>query len=125
MVQIEQYNATDKRQLHSRERFWIEQLKSDLHTFIPALDDRRAFGLRYSRSEKGELKAQQYRKKHQQYIRTQRAGYRAHNSERPKEEQRENHNCECGEKYTRSSKARHLKTLKHKFWQSTYDFIHS
>ena len=29
MVQIEQYEATDKRELHRRERHWIEQLKTE------------------------------------------------------------------------------------------------
>ena len=35
MIQIEQYAAADKRSLHSRERFWIEQLQPSLNSEIP------------------------------------------------------------------------------------------
>ena len=35
MVQIEQYNATDKHSLHARERHWIEELKANLNGHIP------------------------------------------------------------------------------------------
>ena len=35
MIQIEQYNAADKRALHSRERYWIEQLQPSLNGAIP------------------------------------------------------------------------------------------
>ena len=36
MVQIEQYNATDKHSLHARERYWIEELKPSLNCCIPS-----------------------------------------------------------------------------------------
>jgi hypothetical protein len=35
MVQVEQYNATDKHSLHARERHWIEELKPSLNSCIP------------------------------------------------------------------------------------------
>ena len=35
MIQIEQYKATDKRDLESRERYYIETLKSKLNSYIP------------------------------------------------------------------------------------------
>ena len=34
-VEIEQYNAADKGHLHARERYWIEELKSELNKVIP------------------------------------------------------------------------------------------
>jgi hypothetical protein len=36
MVQVEQYKAVDKRDLHQRERFWIEELDSKLNINIPS-----------------------------------------------------------------------------------------
>ena len=35
MVEVERYEATDKGNLHSRERYWIETLKSNLNGVIP------------------------------------------------------------------------------------------
>ena len=35
MVEIEQFNATEKSDLHKRERHWIEELKSTLNCSIP------------------------------------------------------------------------------------------
>ncbi len=35
LIQIEKYNAIDKHDLHSRERFWIEELKATLNKQIP------------------------------------------------------------------------------------------
>ena len=34
-VEIEQYNATDKADLHKREKFWVDELKSELNCKIP------------------------------------------------------------------------------------------
>ena len=35
MIEIEKYDATDKRHLETRERYWIEELKSSLNNYIP------------------------------------------------------------------------------------------
>lgn len=35
MVEIEQYEATSKRNLHTRERYWLETLKATLNTNVP------------------------------------------------------------------------------------------
>ena len=40
MVQVEQYEAKDKHDLHARERYWIEQLKPKLNKYIPTRTQR-------------------------------------------------------------------------------------
>ena len=90
MIQIEQYKATDKRNLETRERYYIEQLGATLNKITPA--------------QTQEEIRQHQKEFHKQY------------RERPeyKEKKNKKFECECGSKYSSSHKTHHLRSKKHR-----------
>lgn len=105
MVQIEQYNATDKNSLHARERYWLEQLKPSLNCNIPSRTrkqwfvDNRDTRLAYTKQYNQQNKAArlEYRKQHYQKIKEMRT-------------------CVCDSEYDYgniSSRNQHFRSSKH------------
>lgn len=84
MIEIERYTAIDKRDLHKRERYWIENLGATLNKRVPSR----------TQKESGKL-------------------YYQDNREKIKEYQNAKIKCECGEMTTKSVIARHRKTMNH------------
>ena len=84
IVVIEEYNAQNKNDLHSRERYWMEQLKATLNKSIPTR----------TQQEYGE----QYREDHKEEIAL---------------KKNEKVNCPCGVQHTIGNTIRHLKSKKH------------
>ena len=76
MVEIEQYNAKDKRDLHTRERYWIETFGAILNSNIPSRTD-----TEYRADNKSEIAIQKakYYADNKAEIAIQTAKYRADN----------------------------------------------
>jgi len=93
MILIEKVNVNCKLELHQKERYYIEELKPSLNKQLP---------LRTKN---------EYDK-----------GYYNDNKEKITEYKNEKFTCECGGKFTKSNKNRHIKTKKHiKFLQTFQD----
>ena len=106
MVQIEPYNATDKRALHTRERYWIETLKPSLNKVIPTRT------------------IHEYHDDNKERIAGEKKQYRENNKDRKRAKQNTKVDCDCCSTYTYANKQRHIKSQKHKFYQQTYNFIY-
>ena len=135
MIQIEEYDAKDKRDLHKRERYWIETLISTLNCNIPTRskkeysDDNKDTQTQYRQDNKEKIKQyyQDNKERIQQYYQDnkgKKAQYYRDNKEKIKKQDKkkyqdnkerllEKFNCECGGKYIHQNKSTHLKTKKH------------
>ena len=74
MVELERYNATDKRDLHTRERYWIETLGAALNKIIPTRT-KQEYNKEYREENKEKMK--EYCEKNKVKISTQRKQRRA------------------------------------------------
>ena len=110
MIQIEQYAAADKRSLHSRERFWIEQLQPSLNSEIPTRT------------------AQEWRQDNREAIAAQKKQYREDNkvsiSAKGKQyyqAKKDIQTCVCGQEYNygkSSTRKNHYRSQKHQAFVS-------
>ena len=110
MIEIEKYNATDKRDLEKRERYFIETLKTSLNSRIPTRNNKE-----YREQNKQKIKEQQrqkYIKNKCKIIEYQKKRYEE-NIEEYKELRNKKFNCECGGKYTYANKQKHMTSKKH------------
>jgi hypothetical protein len=129
MVVIEEYSCENKNQAELRERYWIETLQSTLNKNIPTRTDKEYYK-QYYEQNKEEIRKQrkqyreeheeeiseyykQYREEHKEEISEYKKQYREEHKEEIREKANQNFDCECGGKYTHSTKSRHLKTKKH------------
>jgi hypothetical protein len=64
-----------------------------------------------------------YRADHADAIKEQTRQYRADNADTIKEQKNKKHNCQCGGKYTKQNRSRHLKSPKHQSYQTIIEFI--
>jgi len=106
MVQIEEYDCSNKRELGQYERFQIEQLKPSLNCYIPT----RTHKERYCDNKEilGE-RMKEYRKQNNERISERMKEYRKQN----KEKLSEKIVCECGSEVTKHYLSTHKKTKKH------------
>jgi hypothetical protein len=95
MVEIEKFDATDKRELLSRERYWIELLRPSMNKAIPGRTGAEWF------QDNAEKRKEQMKQ------------YRIDTDDRLKAK----HTCDCGKIYTHSHIARHLRTTKHREYE--------
>ena len=102
MVEIEKYNCNDKRELHKRERYYIDTLKASLNKMIPT----------HTRKEWLEKNKDILRKKDKEYYEKNK-DKREEWLEKNKDRLKEICHCDCGGKYTHPHKSRHFKTKKH------------
>ena len=139
MVEIERYCATDKKDLHSRERFWLEELGATLNKVIPTRSDaeQKAEYRAKNKDKINEYYAKYYAKnkdkiaeqhaKNKDKIAEQHAEWYAKNKDKiaekgaeyyakNKEKYAEKIQCECGSEVNKSSLPRHRKTKKHQKW---------
>ena len=152
MIEIEKYQATDKRNLETRERYFVETLCASLNTYIPTRsqqewrDENKVKLAKNSKTHYIE-NTQKYLDKSSSYyknnkdlvnarkkniyeknkysINLQSRNYYQDNKEKIKLREMEIVNCDCGADITKGNKHSHLKTLKHIFWKTIYDFIYS
>ena len=94
MILVEKYPCNDKMELTQRERFYIENNEC-INKHIP-----------------GRTKSEYYLD-HIDYFKNRNKKYREVNKEKILLQKKQKFNCNCGGKYTYSSKARHLKSKKH------------
>lgn len=117
MVPVEQYNATDKHDLHARERYWIETMKAGLNKQVPTRT-----GAEYREQNKDRINKN--KKEWYEETKETRKIYRDNNKDHKKQydviyrEQNKNKlgekfNCECGGVYIKRHKSTHMKTQKH------------
>ena len=120
-IEVEKFNATDKNHLHTRERYWIELLKSELNCNIP-MRTRKEW--RTENKERDDETTKKYCEENKEQIADKKKKYYEDNKERflesakkYREDNKEKINdkitCHCGEEMNKRSLTRHLKTQKH------------
>jgi hypothetical protein len=120
MIQIEQFNATDKRSLHARERHWIEELQPSLNGAIPnrtyqewCEDNKESIAARmrqYSRDNCEAIAAQKklYQKNNKEAL----AAYQ----KRYSRDTKDTRTCICGQEYNygkSSDRKQHYRSQSH------------
>lgn len=95
MIMVEEIKCNNKLEVEKKERYWIEELKSDLNKIIP------------TRTQK------EYRNDNKEQIKEKKKEYYEKNYEQNKEKLYEKFECECGGKYIYQNKSIHFKTKKH------------
>jgi len=138
---VENYPCNSKKELLEREKIYIKFMLDNFdHRVIcnKQIPARTALECREYRKEqkkeyrqKNKESIEKYRQDNKESISKQRKGYRQENKESIKkysqeyrqknrdtlnERKNEKFNCECGGQYTRSHKAKHLRTKKHQKW---------
>ena len=106
MVQIEQYEAQDKHNLHARERHWIEQLKPGLNQRIPTRT------------------VLEWREEHKDQKKKYDKQYREQNKDRIAAREKIEVECECGAVVGKMNILRHRRTKQHKFYEQIYNLIY-
>jgi hypothetical protein len=146
MIQIEEYDAKDKQDKSSRERFWVEEFGASLNGQIPGRTDiewRRdnsekikARDAKYYAENKEKIAARKakYRSENKEKIKAQEAKYYADNPEKIKARMAKYYaenkekiavqgakkiECECGSIMRKDGLPRHRKTKKHLRWVET------
>ena len=118
MIQVEEYEYTTKRDLLSRERHWIEELKSSLNKHVPIT----------TTTSKADYDKEYYEENKENKLEKIKIHYEE-NSETIKKYRRDNYKvkifCECGSSIRITNKSYHLKSKKHRQYQELYDFIYS
>jgi hypothetical protein len=110
MIELIKYPCNTKRELELKEREYLELLGGTLNKYIPARSSKE-----YYEENKEHIceTTKAYRQKNKETIlEKQRAHYEA-NKEEINEKRREKVNCDCGGRYSKSSKIQHLKSPKH------------
>jgi hypothetical protein len=122
MTEIEKYPCENERDATKRERFWIEELKSNLNSIIPNRSDieKKSNKNKYSKDyydlNKEELIFYQkkYRESNNDKIVERSKTYYDTKKNEILQKQGEKHICECGKEYTQNHFKRHLNTKFHK-----------
>jgi hypothetical protein len=137
MIQIEQYNAQDKRELLSKERYWIEQLKPALNKDIPGrtsqeyyqdnkeIINRKTQTYKQLNREKIRITRTKYKQLNQERICMKNKEYRDANKERIAFLSAQKIECNCGGVIRRDSLSKHKKSKHHLAWEQLSNFIHS
>ena len=129
MVQIEEYKAKDKHDLHARERHFIEELKPSLNKQIPT---RSIQEWRYDNKEKikhyrndNQEAMKQYYENNKEQIDQYRKQYRNDHKIAISAKHKIKIECDCGAVCSRGNISRHRSSKQHKFYEQTYNFIYS
>ena len=120
---VEPYPCNSKQELHTRERYWIENFDC-INKFVPTRTDKE-----YYQDNKNKIKEQrvinkkeidnkqaEYRAKNKEKINKRAKEFYSKNKERLKEQnvnRKEKIVCECGSEITQGSITRHRKSAKH------------
>jgi hypothetical protein len=129
MIQIEEVNVNNKRELETRERYWIETLKAVLNNNIPSrthLESKKIYkeNNREVIAEKQKIykennreviaeKCAKYYENNREAILEKTKIYYENNKEIILEKKKEKVKCDCGSDISQSSFTRHLKSKKH------------
>ena len=121
MIEIERYNATDKQDLHKRERYWIEELKASLNKYraYVTIDEKKEslkeYSKEYYQEHKEQIKGfrQVYIQNNKEQIKGYQQVYRQNNKEQIAKHRSEKITCICGSMFTKYKKKRHERSIKH------------
>lgn len=115
MVEVEKYKATDKHDLHKRERYWMETSKSSLNKRIPSHIKKEYQKIyRINNKEKVLDGQKNYRINNKEKVLEYQKNYLEKNKDRILERDKEKIICECGRMIRKRDKSTHLKTKIHK-----------
>lgn len=114
MIQIEAYYCNDRREAESRERYWIETLKSSLNKQIPTQTKQEYDKIYYEKNkdERAEYHKNYYEQNKDEICEYNKK-YREINKDEITEKNKEKMTCECGSKFRLYSKSNHIKSIKH------------
>jgi hypothetical protein len=115
IVLIETCECKTKDELHRRERHWIDELKPELNKQIPTrtnAENQRAWKI--ANPNKSKEYYEKYKKVKTPEEIEERILLKEQRALARKQKAKEKFTCECGGKYTRGSKARHMVSEKHK-----------
>ena len=130
MILVEAYNASTKRELELRERYWLEMLRATLNKCVPTRSLKE-----YYQNNKDKIK--EYREDNKDKIKDKLKEYYQDNKDKIKEVQKEYyqnnkdkinviHSCVyCGTNYKHSNLSRHRRSRKCSFAYHLHCFIHS
>lgn len=121
MVVVENYKATDKKDLHTRERYWLETLQANLNKYNPTVsieetkERAKEYSTDYRKTHKEDLreKAIIYQTNNREEILAKKKIYGEENKERVKERVSKPYTCICGSVIRWGNKSQHEKSIKH------------
>ena len=135
MIEIERYSAIDKSDLHKKERYWIEELKSTLNKLIPARtrqeylqDNKIRIAIRSktynqdNREHQLEQNKQNYQNNREKRI-EQVKQYYQNNREKRIEHAQQPIECECGAMFRKDALQKHKKSAKHKLYIELSNYL--
>jgi len=110
MIIVEEYSCNSKLEAEIKERYFIEELKSNLNCIIPTRSKKE-----YYQDKKKIIKEvhKEYYLNNKEKIKEVQKEYYKKYYENNKDKILEKFNCECGGYYTKPNKNRHLKTKIH------------
>ena len=125
MIEIERYEATDKKHLEIRERYWIDKLKPTLNKIIPTRthreyivenadkikDQRKKY--RIENAEKIKERDKNYYIENIEKIKERDKKYYIENIEKIKEKHKVKVECKCGSIIRKEGLSEHYKSQKH------------
>ena len=112
MIQLEEYKHDTKRQLESRERYWIETLRSSLNCKIPTRTHQE--WIVDNREDISQKKKQIYENNKEAILQKKKQKYQ-NNKEVISQKKKEAMDCLCGAIVKIDSHTRHNRTQKHQF----------
>jgi hypothetical protein len=110
MIQIEPYNAKNKRDLEARERYWLEQLGATLNKCIPT---RTLKEYRIDNKETIIQQKKEYYEKNKETLSQYQKEHYEKNKQIISQKGKEKILCSCGCEINKNSLSRHLKTKLH------------
>lgn len=113
IILVESYECKTKDELHARERHWVDELKPELNKNNPAPTHEE------TRQRERLLDRKRYNGARREYCIQKAKEIYENNKESINIRRREKFNCECGGRYTRNVKSRHLHTAKHTTWATS------
>ena len=116
---VENYSCLCKKQLESIERVYIENYKC-INKVVVGRIRKETMKADYEKHKKKRLKyAEEYRNNNLKKVSECKKKWYQKNKENILNKIKEKFDCECGGKYTRAHKVRHLKTKKHQNYLNT------
>ena len=102
---------TEKHELRTRERYWLEYLKATLNSQVPNRP-----WVEYHRN---------YREENREAFNEYHRNYREENRTTINEKAKAKKACICGATYIYTTNSRHLRSKKHTDWQTLFEYINT
>ena len=114
MIELIKYPCDTKRELELKEREYLEVLSATLNKNIPSRSQKESHkAYRFANKEHLNEKSKKHYQANKEEINEKSKKRYEANKERINEKQREKFKCDCGGKFTRCSKSRHSRSIKH------------